>query len=371
MLVAVVRESCPGENRVAIAPASVPGLTSAGLEVVVESSAGESAWFSDQQYVENGAKVVANREELFAADVILQVRAAGANPEASQADLDRFRNGHVVIGTCDPLGSPQAVREIVAALARPGKQCPAAGLWQAITNELCEYAADDSFPIKPQKLVWDLQRTVSPGAIVVCDVGAHKLWMARMFQPKQPNTLVISNGFSAMGIALPGAVAAKLAFPDRTAVAVTGDAGFLMNCQEIETALRIGTPLVVVIWNDRGYGLIEWHQLRQFGRASHVRFGNPDFVKFAESFGAKGYRVRAAGELPSVLKQAIADNTVAVIDCPVDYSENMKLTEKLEKLVCPVGCTGKSRLRMGCSWFRSLSSSVPPKKGFWGPFTRG
>jgi len=119
-------------------------------------------------------------------------------------------------------------------------------------------------------------------------------------------------------------------------MAVTGDAGFLMNGQEIETALRIGAPIVIVIWNDGGYGLIEWHQLREFGRASHVRFGNPDFVKFAESFGAKGYRVRAADELAPILRQAIADRTVAVIDCPVDYSENMKLTEKLEKLVCPV-----------------------------------
>ena len=135
---------------------------------------------------------------------------------------------------------------------------------------------------------------------------------------------------------MPGAIAAKLAFPEKTAVAVTGDAGFMMNSQEIETALRIGTPIVVLIWNDGGYGLIEWHQLQRFKRISNVRFGNPDFVKFAESFGAKGYRVGAADELLPILKQAIADNTVAIIDCPVDYSENMKLTEKLGKMVCPV-----------------------------------
>ena len=171
---------------------------------------------------------------------------------------------------------------------------------------------------------------------MVCDVGAHKMWMARIYQPERPNTCIISNGFAAMGIAVPGAIAAKLAFPDRPAVAVTGDAGFMMNSQEIETALRIGTPIVIVIWNDNGYGLIEWHQLRRFGRTSHVRFGNPDFVKYAESFGAKGYRVGAADELVPILKQAIADNTVVVIDCPVDYSENMKLTEKLGKMVCPV-----------------------------------
>jgi len=135
---------------------------------------------------------------------------------------------------------------------------------------------------------------------------------------------------------VPGAIAAKLAFPSTTVAAVTGDAGFMMNSQEIETALRIGTPVVIVIWNDGGYGLISWHQLRRFGRASYCDYGNPDFVKYAESFGAKGYRVRAADELMPILKQAIADNTVVVVDCPVDYSENMKLTERLSKLVCPV-----------------------------------
>ena len=109
-----------------------------------------------------------------------------------------------------------------------------------------------------------------------------------------------------------------------------------MNSQELETALRIGTPVVILIWNDSQYGLIQWHQLRHFGRASHIDFNNPDFVKYAESFGARGYRVQAATELVPILRQAIADQTVAVIDCPVDYSENMKLTEKLGKLVCPI-----------------------------------
>jgi acetolactate synthase I/II/III large subunit len=160
--------------------------------------------------------------------------------------------------------------------------------------------------------------------------------MARTYQAERPNTCIISNGFAAMGIGLPGAIAAKLAYPDRVAMTVTGDGGFMMNCQEIETALRIGTPIVVLIWRDDGYGLIEWHQLQRFGRTSNVHFGNPDFVKFAESFGAKGYRVGAADELIPIVKQAIADNTVVVIDCPVDYTENIKLSEQLSKLVCPV-----------------------------------
>ena len=225
--------------------------------------------------------------------------------------------------------------DAMAARARPQETFPAA-LWQAIMNELSEHADDPGFPVKPQRLVWDLQRVLAARCIVICDVGAHKMWMARMYQPERPNTCIISNGFSSMGIAVPGAVAAKLAFPNQTVAAVTGDAGFMMNSQEIETALRIGTPMVIVIWNDGGYGLIAWHQLRRFGRPSYADFSNPDFVKYAESFGAKGYRVRAADELVPILRQAIADDTVAVIDCPVDYSENMKLTERLGKLVCPV-----------------------------------
>jgi acetolactate synthase-1/2/3 large subunit len=224
----------------------------------------------------------------------------------------------------------------VAELVKPKGTFPLEKLREVIAKEMMEYADDKSFPMKPQRIVQDLRRALAPDAIVICDVGAHKLWMARMYQAERPNTCIISNGFAAMGISLPGAIAAKLAFPEKTAVSVTGDAGFMMNSQELETALRIGTPLVVLIWNDNGYGLIEWHQLQRFNRISNVRFNNPDFVKFAESFGAKGYRVKAADELVPIIKQAVADNTVVVIDCPVDYSENMKLTEKLGKMVCPV-----------------------------------
>lgn len=220
--------------------------------------------------------------------------------------------------------------------AVPPQEMLPASLWRAIMDEVSEHSDDGSFPLKPQRIVWDLQRAFAAHCLVVCDVGAHKVWMARMYQPEHANTCIISNGFAAMGIAVPGAIAAKLAYPSTTVAAVTGDAGFMMNSQEIETALRIGTPIVIVVWNDGGYGLIEWHQLRKFGRTSHVSFNNPDFVKYAESFGAKGYRVNAADELLPILKQAVADNTVVVVDCPVDYSENMKLTQKLNSFACPV-----------------------------------
>ena len=193
-----------------------------------------------------------------------------------------------------------------------------------------------SFPMKPQKIVWDLREALNDDDIAISDVGMHKLWMARMYQAEKPNTCIISNGFASMGISVPGAIAAKLVHPECNIVAVTGDAGFMMNSQEIETALRMGTAIIILIWSDSEYGLIRWHQMKTFGRPSHINFTNPDFVQYAESFGAKGYRISASDELIPTLQQAIKDDTVVVIDCPVDYSENLKLAKKLENLVCPI-----------------------------------
>ncbi len=206
-------------------------------------------------------------------------------------------------------------------------------LRDALIQDMNEHADSVDFPVQPQKLIWDLRTAMDLSDIAICDVGAHKMWMARMFRCEEPNTCIISNGFASMGIAVPGAIAAKLAYPDKKVVAVTGDAGFLMNSQEIETAMRLNTPIVILIWNDGGYGLIEWKQINQYGRKSHVDFNNPDFVKYAESFGAKGYRIEKTEDLLPTLTQALADDTVSIIDCPVDYSENMKLTAKLGETV--------------------------------------
>jgi acetolactate synthase-1/2/3 large subunit len=226
--------------------------------------------------------------------------------------------------------------DAVGAISQPRDSLPASGLRQAISDELSEHANDRAFPIKPQKILWDLRQALEPDDILISDVGAHKMWIARMYQAERANTCLISNGFASMGIGVPGAIGAKFVHPDRNIVTITGDAGFLMNSQEIETALRADTPIVILIWNDSEYGLITWHQLRHFGRPSHTEFTNPDLVAYAESFGANGYRVEAADELVPILAQAIADETVVVIDCPVDYAENMKLTEKLGELVCPI-----------------------------------
>jgi acetolactate synthase-1/2/3 large subunit len=166
-------------------------------------------------------------------------------------------------------------------------------------------------------------------------VGTHKLWIARTFPAYEPNTVLISNGYAAMGFGLPAAIAAKLAHPERRVVAVSGDGGFLMNAQELETAVRLGLSIVNVIFRDGGYNLIQWKQQTHLGREAGVKFGNPDFVALASAFGAKGYRVDSTRALGPALKDALATSGPSIVDVPVDY-ENAKLTAGLGQLICPI-----------------------------------
>jgi acetolactate synthase-1/2/3 large subunit len=191
---------------------------------------------------------------------------------------------------------------------------------------------DEARRITPQRAIFDLRQALAPEDIVVSDVGAHKVWVARLYQAYEPNTVIISNGFAAMGISVPGAIAAKLVHPDRKVVALCGDGGFLMNSQELETAKRIGAAVVVVIWRDDGYGLIDWKQRNEFGRPYAVEFGNPDFVRYAESFGIPGFRPESADDLYPILRRALDLDGPAVIDVPIDYRENVRLTERLGAL---------------------------------------
>lgn len=209
-------------------------------------------------------------------------------------------------------------------------------LRDAMVKEMDRCSNSTAWPMLPQKIIWDLRTAMNKADIAICDVGAHKMWMARMFRCDLPNTCIISNGFAGMGIAVPGAIAAKLAYPDKAVVAVTGDAGFMMNSQEIETALRCNTPIVILIWNDSQYGLIEWKQQRRFGRSAYIDFKNPDFVAYAKSFGAQGVRIESADQLLPALKTALKANTVTIIDCPVDYSENDRLTALLGNVLSEI-----------------------------------
>jgi acetolactate synthase-1/2/3 large subunit len=202
----------------------------------------------------------------------------------------------------------------------------------ALLTDLGAFDHDDGWPIKPQKAIADLRRALGPEDIVVSDVGAHKIWVARLYQAYQPNTVIISNGFAAMGISLPGAIAAKLVHPDRRVVALCGDGGFLMNSQELETARRIGANITVVIWRDDGYGLIDWKQQTEFGRPFGVEFGNPDFVAYAESFGLAAFRPATAADLYPTLMRALEHEGPSLVEVPIDYRENLRLTERLGAL---------------------------------------
>jgi acetolactate synthase-1/2/3 large subunit len=191
---------------------------------------------------------------------------------------------------------------------------------------------DSSYPVKPQRLVADTRAAMGDADIVLADTGAIKMWMARLYPTYQPNTCLISNGLATMAFSLPGAIAAKLAYPEKKVLAAMGDGGFLMNSQEIETALREKVHFVILVWVDDAYGLIKWKMDLGLGHDSYIAFNNPDFVKYAESFGAKGYFIERTEDLLPTLQKALADETVSIIACPVDASENDALTDKLGKL---------------------------------------
>lgn len=228
---------------------------------------------------------------------------------------------------------PDALERIMNKAARLQEPVPFLNLRKQMVEEHESYAQDLSYPVKPQKALIDCRRVMDKDDIVISDVGANKVWVARHYNCYKPNTCIISNGFATMGLAVPGAIAAKLVHPDRKVLAITGDAGFMMNCQEFETAHRLGTNFVTLIFNDRSYGLIKWKQDMQYGHHEYVDFTNPDFVKFAESMGAIGYRIEKAEDLLPTLIKSFKQDKPVIIDCPIDYSENMKLTHHLEELM--------------------------------------
>lgn len=218
-----------------------------------------------------------------------------------------------------------------ASEVRPGAGAPAP-VRHLVDEELERGAANDTFPLAPARIVADVRATMGRSDVVLCDTGAAKMWMARLYPTYEPHTCLISNGLATMAFAIPGAIATKLVHPARKVLAAVGDGAFLMSAAELETAVRERTPIVVLVWVDGGYGLIGWKQDLHFGRRSGVSFSNPDLVRFAESFGAKGYAIGSAGQLRSTLARALADDAVSVIACPVDYAENARLVARLGQL---------------------------------------
>jgi acetolactate synthase-1/2/3 large subunit len=193
-------------------------------------------------------------------------------------------------------------------------------LHRLVTQAFEEGRGDEHFPLRPARVLWELRQVLGRQDILVSDVGLHKLWIGRMFPAHEPGTVLIANGLAGMGFALPTAIAAKLVHPERKVVTVSGDAGFLMNCQELETAVRLRTPVVNLVWENGEFGSIAWKQDQKFGRHFDVGFGNPDFVQLAEAFGMPAWRCTTADELRRRLVDALAQDRPSLIVVPIDYS---------------------------------------------------
>jgi len=200
--------------------------------------------------------------------------------------------------------------------------------------EFSAHADDDvTGPVRPQKILWDVRQVMGAHDILLSDVGAHKMWIARHYQCHEPNTCLIPNGFCSMASAMPGAIAASMVHPDRRVLAICGDGGFLMNVQEMETAQRLGSNIVVLVWEDGGYGLIAWKQDNEFDRHTDLSFGNPDWMQLASAFGWHGHLVQHSSDLQATLEQAFQESGPSLVVVPVDYRENPLLTQRLGEMV--------------------------------------
>jgi acetolactate synthase-1/2/3 large subunit len=242
--------------------------------------------------------------------------------DSTPAEID----GHY-LPAVEVVGEIGAALTALAALCadQPRRAAAREGLTASPYESLQAFAHDPSVPMKPQRVVWELRAALGESDILISDVGAHKLWLASYYPAYRPNTLIISNGLATMGLAVPGGLAARLAQPTRHVVAVSGDGGFLMNSQELETAQRLHVPYVNIVWMDGRYGVIELNQQRRLGRTFGVEFGNPDLVAYARSFGLPAWQVEQADDFQPLLQRALALDGPSLIVVPVDARENQRL----------------------------------------------
>lgn len=262
------------------------------------------------------------------------------DPDSSKRIIHIHSNHPIVDSSYLPeftlIGSVKETLRHLTALCNFRKEMPEyfTKIKSVIEAEFESFKDDTAFPMKPQKILYDIRKCLPRSDILISDVGAHKLWIGRLFPAYEPNTVIISNGLASMGFALPGAIAANIVLPDRKVVVAAGDGGFMMNLQELETAKRLGCSFVAVIFNDSRYGSIDWKQKVKFGKSFGIQFSNPDFVKLAESFGAKGLKIERAEDFVPGLKNALEDGGIWILDVKVDYSENLKLTRRLKENIC-------------------------------------
>ena len=245
--------------------------------------------------------------------------------DSAPAEIDAFYTPEV-----------ELVGDIYHVLTRLAEECrdvPHSGgsarLREVVLGRLEAAKDDDAFPMQPPRALWELRKALGREDILISDVGLHKLWIGRMFPAHEPNTVLIANGLAGMGFALPCAIAAKIVHPDRHVVTVSGDGGFLMNVQELETAVRLKTPIVNVVWENRQFGSIVWKQDNKFGTHFGTDFTNPDFVKLGESFGLAAWRCEAVEDFGRHLRHAMSLDRPSLIVLPIDYSIDVAISEEL------------------------------------------
>jgi len=236
----------------------------------------------------------------------------------------------------DPVYFPQVevIGDIANSVWQFSEQIEKKGGWdfsyfdkvrQATIANHQEGADDARFPVYPQRLVADVRKVMPDDGIIALDNGVYKIWFARNYLAHSPNTVLLDNALATMGAGLPSAMAARMVFPDRKVMAICGDGGFMMNSQELETAVRLKMQLVVLILRDDAYGMIKWKQANMGFDNFGLDYGNPDFVKYAESYGAHGHRAESADQLVPLLEKCHNSPGVHLLDVPVDYSENDRI----------------------------------------------
>ena len=204
-----------------------------------------------------------------------------------------------------------------------------------VESHLSEGVDDARFPVIPQHLVAQVRKAMPKDGIIALDNGVYKIWFARNYKAYLPNTVLLDNALATMGAGLPSAIGAKIVHPDRKVMAICGDGGFMMNSQEMETAVRLGLNLVVMVLRDDAYGMIKWKQAGMGFPDFGLDYGNPDFVKYAEAYGAHGHRLQATDQLPALLEECLSGQGVHLVEIPVDYSENKKvLIDELNSITC-------------------------------------
>lgn len=251
--------------------------------------------------------------------------------EPAEVD-EHYRTEVEVIG--DLAGSMWAINQLLGPSHKKADVPEFALERMHIIDELVHEAGSSAYPVKPQRILRDLREIMGDEDILISDVGAHKMWVARNYPCYTPNSCIISNGFCSMGIAVPGAIAAKRLYPEKNVVGLCGDGGFLMNVQELATAVQYKIPATFLVWQDDEYGLITWKQMAEFGVASDTKISNPDLTKLAEAFGCQALEVTSAeGFIPAMEKAFKETERPSVVIIKVDYGENLKLTRRLGEIL--------------------------------------